>query len=151
MKRQGGFTLIEMIVVIVILGILAVTAAPKFLNFQDDAKKASLQGLKGAIDSAATIVNAKAALEGKDSGEDTLADGLAVVEGYPKALHAELSKVVNGLNSDWTNNTNAASGTLEYTLKNTDYDQCVVYTQASKTGSTVTPASTVIATCTAGS
>ncbi|GHY14243.1 MSHA biogenesis protein MshA [Vibrio cholerae] len=46
MKRQGGFTLIELVVVIVILGILAVTAAPRFLNLQGDARKASLQGLK---------------------------------------------------------------------------------------------------------
>ena len=40
MKRQGGFTLIELVVVIVILGILAVTAAPRFLNLQDDARNA---------------------------------------------------------------------------------------------------------------
>ncbi len=49
MKRQQGFTLIELVVVIVILGILAVTAAPKFMNLQGDARNASLQGLKGAI------------------------------------------------------------------------------------------------------
>ncbi len=55
MKRQGGFTLIELVVVIVILGILAVTAAPRFLNLQDDAREASLQGLKGAIDGAAGL------------------------------------------------------------------------------------------------
>ena len=39
MKKQAGFTLIELVIVIIILGILAVTAAPKFLNLQDDAKK----------------------------------------------------------------------------------------------------------------
>ncbi|MBY8273482.1 type II secretion system GspH family protein [Vibrio fluvialis] len=61
MKRQGGFTLIELVVVIVILGILAVTAAPRFLNLQDDARKAALQGLKGAMDGAAGIVYGKAA------------------------------------------------------------------------------------------
>ena len=59
MKRQGGFTLIELVVVIVILGILAVTAAPRFLNLQDDARESSLQGLKGAIDGAAGITMAR--------------------------------------------------------------------------------------------
>ena len=50
MKKQGGFTLIELVVVIVILGILAVTAAPRFLNLQDDAKeRQTLEGLAGAI------------------------------------------------------------------------------------------------------
>ena len=57
MKRQGGFTLIELVVVIVILGILAVTAAPKFLNLQSDARASSLQGLKGAMAGASGIVS----------------------------------------------------------------------------------------------
>ena len=39
MKRNAGFTLIELVIVIVILGILAVTAAPKFLNLQGDARE----------------------------------------------------------------------------------------------------------------
>lgn len=66
MKRQGGFTLIELVVVIVILGILAVTAAPRFLNLQDDARESTIQGLKGAMDGAAGIVYGKAAINGQD-------------------------------------------------------------------------------------
>lgn len=50
MKRQGGFTLIELVVVIVILGILSVTAAPRFLNLQDDARDSAAQGLRGAME-----------------------------------------------------------------------------------------------------
>ena len=69
MKRQGGFTLIEMVVVIVILGILAVTAAPRFLNLQDDARNSALQGLKGAIDGAAGITLVRLLSEGvKENG-----------------------------------------------------------------------------------
>lgn len=67
MKKQTGFTLIELVVVIVILGILAVTAAPKFLNLQSDARVSVLKGLRGAIKSADDQVYAKAAIQGVES------------------------------------------------------------------------------------
>ncbi|MFV8457633.1 type II secretion system protein [Vibrio owensii] len=66
MKRKSGFTLIELVVVIVILGILAVTAAPRFLNIQDDAREARLEGMKGAIASGLGIGYAKLATTGQE-------------------------------------------------------------------------------------
>ncbi|MDW1976843.1 type II secretion system protein [Vibrio sp. Vb1980] len=107
MKRQGGFTLIELVVVIVILGILAVTAAPRFLNLQDDARKSSLQGLKGAIDGAAGIVYGKAAIDGieaKAAGDDVKVDDITVAYGFPTADETGIMKAVNGLDvttGDW--------------------------------------------------
>ena len=86
--KQKGFTLIELIVVIVILGILAVTAAPKFINFTSDAHEAALSGVRGGISSAMAVTNAKAAIEGQESASTPAAitgiDG-QMVFGYPTA------------------------------------------------------------------
>ncbi|WP_044624430.1 prepilin-type N-terminal cleavage/methylation domain-containing protein [Photobacterium gaetbulicola] len=67
MMKKNGFTLIEMVVVIVILGILAVTAAPRFLNLQTDARNSALAGLKGAVESGVGIGYGKMVMAGLES------------------------------------------------------------------------------------
>jgi prepilin-type N-terminal cleavage/methylation domain-containing protein len=54
-KKQKGFTLIELVVVIVVLGILAATAVPRFANISTDARDAVCQGVLGSLTSAAAI------------------------------------------------------------------------------------------------
>ncbi|PSU69616.1 MSHA biogenesis protein MshA [Photobacterium phosphoreum] len=145
MKRQNGFTLIELVVVIVILGILAVTAAPKFLNLQDDARASSLQGLKGAIDGAAGITYGKAAIKGVESVSTaaTTFDGIEIVYGYPTATSAGIGAAMTGF-SDWDSITSPAPevGTLVLTYKgNIDTGCSVTYIQATDS----TAASTSVA------
>ncbi|MBS4098971.1 MAG: type II secretion system protein [Sulfuricella sp.] len=59
MKTQSGFTLIEMVAVIIILAIMAATALPKFTNLTSEARYASLSGLSGGLRSAAVLARAK--------------------------------------------------------------------------------------------
>ncbi len=158
MKRQGGFTLIELVVVIVILGILAVTAAPRFLNLQNDAREASLDGLSGAIKGAVGIVYGKAAIQGVESSTTATNVSLnaagtqtvSTINGYPVATTAALSQVVEGIgaansNADFEEIRTGGTGTalwVSYGLD--DYTQrCVVYTMAADAD---TPATVTIST-----
>lgn len=64
--KRNGFTLIELVVVIVILGILAAIAAPKFMDLQTDARISAINGLSGAIKSAVNMSYAKSIIKGTD-------------------------------------------------------------------------------------
>ena len=86
LKKNKGFTLIELVVVIVILGILAVTAAPKFINLSTDARVATLEGMQGAMRSGAKMIYSKAIINNKTDGAETLDVGsvsISLHSGYP--------------------------------------------------------------------
>lgn len=73
MKNQNGFTLIELVIVIVLLGVLAAIAVPRFVNLQDDALLAQRNATAAAISSAMNINYAACAVNNFTVGGDCLA------------------------------------------------------------------------------
>lgn len=98
MRKSAGFTLIELVIVIIILGILGAVAAPRLFNLQGDAYGANLNAMKSSISTAATMANAKAQISGKGlaekdnevvpgykKDENGLKENITFVYGYPIA------------------------------------------------------------------
>lgn len=73
--KQKGFTLIELVVVIAILGILAAFALPRFAQLSEQAHEASIKGTSGALSAGVALVKAQWTVNG-------LTSGVAVVEGF---------------------------------------------------------------------
>lgn len=146
MKQQKGFTLIELIIVIVVLGILAVTAAPQFINFQSDARESTVKGAQASIQGAMQLVYAKSLIDGSDDGATgtvTTEDGIIdIIYGYPAAEGDSNGGIAEaaGLGSEWTSSaTGATPNVITFSQGDTVNTSCaVIYTEAADAS---TPAS----------
>jgi len=142
MIKQQGFTLIELVMVIVILGILAATALPKFAGLQGDARIASINAAGGAMKSAMSIVHAQAIISGIEaSGDSSVALEGTTIEtafGYPKATHISIAAGIS------TNDYDVNNGTITLPGK---ANCSVVYTQAPNANTAATVADPTTSGC----
>ena len=101
-SKSRGFTLIELVVVITILGILAAFAVPKFIALDSQARIATVNGLAGSVKSAAALARGLAMATGSTTTVTMEGSTVALLNSYPDATNGGILLAVNVSATDFT-------------------------------------------------
>ncbi|MHB1532862.1 prepilin-type N-terminal cleavage/methylation domain-containing protein [Acidithiobacillus sp.] len=132
-SNEQGFTLIELIVVIVILGILAAFAIPRFVNLQNDARVSVLQGINGSLQAASALVYSKALVanpaQTSGTGSVNIGQGVIIQTNYGYPTGTSISTALQST-TNFGVSASAAAATFWPTSASSSANCKVVYTAA---------------------
>ena len=146
MRRQSGFTLLELVIVIVVLGILAALAIPRFISLQREARIAVIDSLFNSIRSGSNVIYAKSAALGLsdlatssvdiDGGPVGSGPNINTRFGYPQATGADITLLFDNLSTRY-NFTGGGTGASTLTVNLDGIPTCAVtYSAATAAGAT---------------
>jgi MSHA pilin protein MshA len=144
--RQAGFTLVELIVVILVLGILSALALPKFINMGGDARTAKINAIYGSVRSATQMVYAASVIRNSTAATGTVttqSGNVTTVYGYPDVnattgIGFAAGLDVSATNADQTNMT-VATNTMTFSPLGASNAATCQFTYTIAAGATTAP------------